>query len=97
MVDQQDEACGVPLRQNDRTPFHLPPAPQLSESNLPLFGSHLSIASGFHKTAEKAAMLGLDTVQTFTLSPSQWVVKSVDAPEKADSRSGRFFTRCCPV
>lgn len=60
---------------------------------MPLLGSHLSIAGGMHKAAEKAALLGMDTVQIFTHSPSQWVVKPVNPTEKADSRSGRFLTK----
>ena len=63
------------------------------EIPLPLLGSHLSIAGGMHKAAEKAASLGMDTVQIFTHSPSQWAVKPVNPPEKADSRSGGFFTK----
>ena len=46
-----------------------------------------------HKAVEAAAVLGMDTVQIFTHSPSQWAVKPVNPPEKADSRSGRFLTK----
>ena len=60
---------------------------------MPLLGSHLSIAGGMHKAVEAAAALGMDTVQIFTHSPSQWVVKPVNPPEKADSSSGRFLTK----
>ncbi|MGL5097772.1 MAG: deoxyribonuclease IV [Planctomycetia bacterium] len=42
---------------------------------MPLFGSHLSIAGGFYKAVEAAAALGMETVQIFTHSPSQWAVK----------------------
>jgi deoxyribonuclease-4 len=42
---------------------------------MPLFGAHLSIAGGFHKAIDAAAALGMETVQIFTHSPSQWAVK----------------------
>ena len=42
---------------------------------MPLFGSHLSIAGGLYKAVDAAAELGMDTVQIFTHSPSQWSVK----------------------
>ncbi|MBS0201976.1 MAG: deoxyribonuclease IV [Planctomycetes bacterium] len=57
---------------------------------MPLFGSHLSIAGGMHKAVEAASALGMDTVQIFTHSPSQWAVKPVHPPGKADSKSGQF-------
>jgi deoxyribonuclease-4 len=40
-----------------------------------LLGAHMSIAGGFHKAVEAAAALGMETVQIFTSSPSQWAVK----------------------
>jgi deoxyribonuclease-4 len=43
-----------------------------SESVLPLFGSHLSIAGGYYKAADKAASLGMDTVQIFTKNNNLW-------------------------
>ena len=33
---------------------------------MPLFGSHLSIAGGYHKAVYKAAEYGMETVQIFT-------------------------------
>lgn len=48
---------------------------------MPLLGAHLSIAGGFYRAVESAAELGMDTVQVFTHSPSQWSV-SAD-PENA--------------
>lgn len=39
---------------------------------MPLFGSHLSIAGGYFKAADKAATLGMDTVQIFTKNNNQW-------------------------
>lgn len=47
---------------------------------MPPLGAHMSIAGGFFKAAEAASALGMDTVQIFTHSPSQWVVKPVAAP-----------------
>ncbi len=39
---------------------------------MPLLGSHLSIAGGYYKAADKAAVLGMDTVQIFTKNNNQW-------------------------
>jgi deoxyribonuclease-4 len=39
---------------------------------LPLFGSHLSVAGGLYKAADKAELLGMDTVQIFTKNNNQW-------------------------
>ncbi len=39
---------------------------------MPLFGSHLSIAGGYYKAVNKAAELGLETVQIFTKNNNQW-------------------------
>jgi deoxyribonuclease IV len=50
---------------------------------MPLFGAHLSIAGGYHKAVEAAAELGMDTVQLFTSSPSQWKRKPISAEEIA--------------
>ena len=47
---------------------------------MPLLGAHLSIAGGFDKAITAATALGLDTVQLFTHSPSQWAVKA-NAPK----------------
>jgi endonuclease IV len=60
---------------------------------LPLLGSHLSIGGDMHKAADKAPVLGMDTVQIFTHSPSQWAVTPVNQLGKADSRPGWLFTR----
>jgi len=43
---------------------------------MPLLGAHLSIAGGFYRAVESAAELGMDTVQVFTNSPSQWSVSA---------------------
>jgi deoxyribonuclease IV len=50
---------------------------------MPLFGAHLSIAGGYHKAIEAAVELGMDTVQLFTSSPSQWNRKPITAEEIA--------------
>ena len=39
---------------------------------MPLFGSHLSIAGGYHKAVYKAAEYGMETVQIFTKNNNQW-------------------------
>ncbi len=39
---------------------------------MPLLGSHLSIAGGYYKAADQAAVLGMDTVQIFTKNNNQW-------------------------
>jgi deoxyribonuclease IV len=40
-----------------------------------LFGSHLSIAGGYYKAVEKAASLGMATLQLFTKNNNQWYGK----------------------
>lgn len=42
---------------------------------MPLFGSHLSIAGGYHKAVEAAAALDMQTVQIFTKNNNQWAAK----------------------
>jgi len=44
---------------------------------MPLLGAHMSIAGGFYKAVEASAEAGMNTVQIFTNSPSQWVVTTV--------------------
>jgi deoxyribonuclease IV len=44
---------------------------------MPMFGAHLSVAGGLYKAVESAVALTMDTVQIFTHSPSQWVVKGI--------------------
>ena len=44
---------------------------------MPLLGSHLSIAGGYHKAPEAAGALGMDTVQIFTKSNAQWRAKPI--------------------
>ena len=50
-----------------------------------MFGSHLSIAGGLFKAVDAAAALGMQTVQIFTHSPSQWAVKPAAATVPADA------------
>lgn len=45
---------------------------------MPLLGAHMSIAGGLHKAVEAAAALGMDTVQIFIHSPSQWAMPLSD-------------------
>jgi deoxyribonuclease-4 len=54
---------------------------------MPLIGAHLSIAGGFHKAVEAAATFGMDTVQLFTHSPSQWLVRPAAADLRTSSRT----------
>ena len=60
---------------------------------MPLLGAHMSIAGGFHKAVERAAALGMETVQIFTHSPSQWAVKPVAPADAELLRSGNILTR----
>lgn len=48
---------------------------------MPLFGSHLSIAGGYHKAATAAAELGMETVQIFTKNNNQWKGKPLTQSE----------------
>lgn len=50
---------------------------------MPLFGAHLSIAGGYYKAVDAAVELGMDTVQLFTSSPSQWNRKPITDGEIA--------------
>ncbi|MBM4068438.1 MAG: deoxyribonuclease IV [Planctomycetes bacterium] len=60
---------------------------------MPLFGAHMSIAGGLHKAVETAAAHGMDTVQIFTHSPSQWAVKPVVPAGKEPLRDGKSLTK----
>lgn len=60
---------------------------------MPLFGAHMSIAGGFHKAVERAAALGMETVQIFTHSPSQWAVKPIVPAAEESLRSGKLLTK----
>jgi deoxyribonuclease-4 len=54
-------------------------------SVMPLLGAHLSIAGGYYKAAEAAAVLGMETVQIFTKSNAQWRAKEI-----TDEEASRF-------
>jgi deoxyribonuclease-4 len=41
---------------------------------MPWLGAHMSVAGGYHKAVAAAERLGMEAVQIFTHSPSQWVV-----------------------
>lgn len=60
---------------------------------MPLLGAHMSIAGGLHKAVEAAAALGMETVQIFTHSPSQWAVKPVSPEGKGSLRDGKSLTK----
>ena len=51
-----------------------------------LYGSHLSIAGGFHKAVERAHNLGCVAVQIFVKAPGSWRTKIVTAQD-----AERFF------
>ncbi len=53
---------------------------------MPLFGSHLSIAGGYHKAVRAAAVLELDTVQIFTKNNNQWQGKPLQAEDIREFR-----------
>jgi deoxyribonuclease IV len=56
---------------------------------MPLLVAHLSIAGGFHKAAESAAALGMDTVQIFTGSPRSFPrAKTSSGPRTSPSGNG---------
>ncbi len=60
---------------------------------MPLLGAHMSIAGGLHKAVEAAAALGMDTVQIFTKSPSQWGVPDPAPRGGTGVRSSGFLTK----
>ncbi|NNJ27750.1 deoxyribonuclease IV [Alienimonas chondri] len=45
--------------------------------SMPLFGSHLSVAGGFHNAATRAGELDLAAVQIFTKSNHRWAAKTL--------------------
>jgi deoxyribonuclease-4 len=50
---------------------------------MPLFGSHLSIAGGYHNALLTARDLGCQAVQVFTKAPNQWTGKPITDEEAA--------------
>jgi deoxyribonuclease-4 len=50
---------------------------------MPLFGSHLSIAGGYHNALLTARDLGCQAVQVFTKAPNQWTGKPISDEEAA--------------
>lgn len=54
---------------------------------MPLLGSHLSIAGGYHKAARKAAEYGMQTVQIFTKNNNQWKGKPLTDAEVDEFRA----------
>jgi deoxyribonuclease-4 len=53
----------------------------------------MSIAGGFHKAVDAAAALGMETVQVFTHSPSQWAVRPVIPAGNESLRDGNSLTK----
>ncbi len=60
---------------------------------MPLFGAHMSIAGGLHKSLLAAQTLGWDTVQLFTRCPSQWLARDLTDEEVRTFRSTLRRTR----
>lgn len=58
------------LARADRAPTG--PARLCRRYDLPVFGSHLSIAGGLHNAVEAARRLAMQTVQVFTKNQQQW-------------------------
>src|SRR5262249_45040195 len=52
-----------------------------SESRMPFFGAHLSIAGGLHNAIAAAVELQCDTVQLFTKNANQWNAKPLATSE----------------
>lgn len=59
---------------------------------MPFLGAHMSIAGGLHKAVEAAAKLGMETVQLFTNSPSQWAVRPAPGSTGAPAWQAREIT-----
>ena len=47
----------------------------------PILGSHLSIAGGYYKAADRAGELGFRALQVFTKNNNQWRAKPLSEPE----------------
>lgn len=65
---------------------------------LPLVGSHLSIAGGYHKAADAAGAYGMPTVQIFTKNNNQWRAKPLTQPEADRFKravSDHSLSACC--
>ena len=54
---------------------------------MPLFGSHLSIAGGYHKAVDAAARLEFDCVQIFTKNNNQWRAKPLTEDDEQRFRA----------
>lgn len=54
---------------------------------MPLLGAHLSVAGGFHKAIEAADIRGMEAVQIFTHSPTQWVVTAGSARSRSSEKT----------
>ena len=54
---------------------------------MPKLGSHMSIAGGYYKAVEAAAVAGCDCVQLFTKNSNQWAAKPI-TPQDAEAFAG---------
>lgn len=59
---------------------------------MPLLGAHMSVSGGLYRAADAAAALGMQTVQIFTHSPSQWAVKPITG-QRASSHSAERISQ----
>jgi deoxyribonuclease-4 len=48
---------------------------------MPILGAHMSIAGGYHKAVERAAMVSCQCVQIFTKNNNQWTGKPISTAE----------------
>ena len=53
---------------------------------MPWFGAHLSIAGGLSRAVTEASRLGMNCVQLFTHSPSQWAVRAAKNPGRGKGK-----------
>ncbi|MFN6207722.1 MAG: deoxyribonuclease IV [Planctomycetota bacterium] len=56
---------------------------------MPKLGSHMSIAGGYYKAVEAAAVAGCDCVQLFTKNSNQWAAKPI-TPQDAEAFAGEL-------
>ncbi len=86
-----------PIRADSRMAASRPPrvdyslAPSRWRMVVPLFGAHMSIGGGFHNALLAAKSYGMETVQLFTGSPSQWHIQPVPDAESAAENAPRWL------
>jgi deoxyribonuclease IV len=54
--------------------------------DVPLLGSHLSVAGSFSRAVDRAVQLGCQTVQIFTKAPNQWYGREISTTEADEFR-----------